>query len=154
MAERIGFDDHKAELLPDEKAAYLSNLSKQGSKIMMIGDGLNDSAALSLACVGVALSDGSELAKDVANVQLLNGRLDALPVARLLSKRSMQRIHENYWLIVLLNSFFLGLGLFGVAGPGLVSILHNSTTILVAARATRPFLKAGETLPPKPKEFE
>ncbi|MDR2460222.1 MAG: heavy metal translocating P-type ATPase [Deltaproteobacteria bacterium] len=152
MADTLGFDEHKAELLPDDKAAYLSQLSKEGKHIMMVGDGLNDSAALSLSCVGVALSDGSELAKDVANVQLLNGRLDALPIARLLAERTMTRIHENYWAIVILNSFFLGLGLFGVAGPTLVSILHNGTTCLVAARATRPFLNKDEKLKPKPKE--
>jgi Cu2+-exporting ATPase len=152
VANKLGFDEFEAELLPDDKARFLSQFSKEGNKIIMIGDGLNDSAALSLACVGVALSDGSALAKDVANVQLLNGRLDALPVARLLSERAMKRIHENYWLIVILNSFFLGLGLFGVAGPGLVSILHNGTTILVAARATKAFLLPEEKLGPKPED--
>ncbi|MDR1037250.1 MAG: heavy metal translocating P-type ATPase [Deltaproteobacteria bacterium] len=152
MAAKIGFDEFKAELLPDDKAAYLSALAGEGRRVMMVGDGLNDSAALSLARVGVALSDGSELAKDVANVQLLNGRLDALPVARLLAERSMKRIHENYWIIVILNSVFLGLGLLGVAGAGLVSFLHNGTTVLVAARASRPFLKPWERLAPKPAE--
>jgi Cu2+-exporting ATPase len=152
VALKLGFDEYEAELLPDDKAGFLSKFSKEGDKIMMIGDGLNDSAALSMACVGVALSDGSALAKDVANVQLLNGRLDALPVARLLSERAMKRIHENYWLIVIFNSFFLGLGLFGVVGPSLVSFLHNGTTILVAARATKTFLAPEERLPPKPKE--
>jgi P-type E1-E2 ATPase len=152
VAAKLGFDDYRAELLPDEKAGFLKKFSEEGGKIMMVGDGLNDSAALSMARVGVALSDGSALAKDVANVQLLNGRLDALPVARLLSARAMKRIHENYWLIVILNSFFLGLGLFGVVGPGLVSFLHNGTTILVAARATKAFLQPNERLLPKPKE--
>ncbi|MDR1079556.1 MAG: heavy metal translocating P-type ATPase [Deltaproteobacteria bacterium] len=152
MAAKIGFDEYRAELLPDDKAAYLSGLAEEGRRVMMVGDGLNDSAALSLARVGVALSDGSELAKDVANVQLLNGRLDALPVARLLSDRAMKRIHENYWIIVILNSVFLGLGLLGVAGAGLVSFLPNGTTVLVAARASRPFLKPWERLAPKPME--
>ncbi|MDR2350571.1 MAG: heavy metal translocating P-type ATPase [Deltaproteobacteria bacterium] len=152
VAEKLGFDEFRAELLPDDKAGFLAKFSGEGDKIMMVGDGLNDSAALSMARVGVALSDGSALAKDVANVQLLNGRLDALPVARLLSVRAMKRIHENYWLIVLFNSFFLGLGLFGLAGPGLVSMLHNGTTILVAARATKSFLSPAERLPPKPAD--
>jgi Cu2+-exporting ATPase len=141
-----------AELLPDGKAACLSRLADEGRRVMMVGDGLNDSAALSLARVGVALSDGSELAKDVANVQLLNGRLDALPVARLLASRAMGRIHENYWIIVILNTVFLGLGLLGVAGAGLVSFLHNGTTVLVAARASRPFLRPHERLAPRPAE--
>ncbi|MDR1165279.1 MAG: heavy metal translocating P-type ATPase [Deltaproteobacteria bacterium] len=152
MAAKIGFDEHRAELLPDEKAAFLAQLKEDGKKIMMVGDGLNDSAALSLARVGVALSDGSELAKDVANVQLLNGRLDALPTARILSEKTMKRIRENYWVIVTLNSLFLGLGLFGVASSSLVSFLHNGTTILVAWRATKPFLAPGEKPGRKPPE--
>ncbi|MDR3153326.1 MAG: heavy metal translocating P-type ATPase [Deltaproteobacteria bacterium] len=152
MSERIGFHEFQAELLPDDKAAYLSRLKDEGRRVMMVGDGLNDSAALSLARVGVALSDGSELAKDVANVQLLNGRIDALPVARLLAERTTRRIHENYWIIVILNTVFLGLGLLGVAGAGLVSFLHNGATVLVAARASRPFLRPEERLAPKPKE--
>ncbi|MDR1041908.1 MAG: heavy metal translocating P-type ATPase [Deltaproteobacteria bacterium] len=152
MSEKIGFHEFQAELLPDDKAAYLTELSREGRRVMMVGDGLNDSAALSLARVGVALSDGSELAKDVANVQLLNGRLDALPVARLLATKTMGRIHENYWIIVVLNTVFMGLGLLGMAGAGLVSFLHNGTTVLVAARAARPFLKPWERLASKPAD--
>jgi Cu2+-exporting ATPase len=154
MAEKLGFDEYRSELLPDAKAAFLTDLAESGRRVMMVGDGLNDSAALSLARVGVALSDGSELAKDVANVQLLNGRLDALPVARLLAERVMGRIHENYRIIVTLNTVFLGLGLLGIAGAGLVSFLHNGTTVLVAARASRPFLRASERLGPRPAEPE
>ncbi|MDR2351862.1 MAG: heavy metal translocating P-type ATPase [Deltaproteobacteria bacterium] len=149
MAEKVGFDEYHAELLPDEKASILEKFNKEGHRIMMIGDGLNDSAALSLARVGVALSDGSELAKDVANVQLLNGRLDALPTAKILADRVMVRIRENYWIIVILNSLFLGLGLFGVAGSGQVSFLHNATTLGVAWRASRPLLDSSSRLKPR-----
>jgi Cu2+-exporting ATPase len=149
ISEKIGFDEFKAQLLPDDKAAAIKEMVDSGHKIMMVGDGLNDSAALSMATVGVALSDGSELAKDVANVQLLNGRLDALPVARTLSERTMARTRENYWIIVVANTFYLSLGLLGLAGAGLTSFLHNATTILVAWRASKPFLRPNERLAPK-----
>jgi Cu2+-exporting ATPase len=147
LAGRIGFDEYRAQLLPDDKASIVKELSDGGARVMMVGDGLNDSAALSLSRVGIALSDGSELAKDVANVQLLNGRLDALPVARLLAERSMRRIRENYWIIVTLNTLYLSLGLIGLAGAGLTAFLHNATTILVVYRASRPFLTRAEMLP-------
>jgi Cu2+-exporting ATPase len=149
ISDKVGFDEYKAQLLPDDKAAYVSEKAAEGAKIMMVGDGINDSAALSLARVGVALSDGSALARDVANVQLMNGRLDALPVARLLSERAMKRTRENYWLIVSLNTFYLFLGFLGITGAALTSIAHNATTVYVALRATKPFLDSSERNLPK-----
>ncbi|MDR2339700.1 MAG: heavy metal translocating P-type ATPase [Deltaproteobacteria bacterium] len=148
ISDRIGFDEFRAQLLPDDKAAYVSEKAAEGAKIMMVGDGLNDSAALSLARVGVALSDGSALARDVSNVQLMNGRLDALPVARLLSERAMRRTRENYWLIVTLNTLYLFLGFMGITSAGVTSLAHNATTVYVALRATKPFLAPSEGLPP------
>ncbi|MDR2368879.1 MAG: heavy metal translocating P-type ATPase [Deltaproteobacteria bacterium] len=140
MANEAGFTEFLAELLPDQKAKVLKGLRRRGDGVLMVGDGLNDSAALSLADVGVALSDGSELAKDVANVQLLKGRLEGLNFARELSVETINRIHSNYLIIVALNSLFLTLGLFGVIGPGITALLHNATTFGVALRATRPIL--------------
>ncbi|MDR2387808.1 MAG: heavy metal translocating P-type ATPase [Deltaproteobacteria bacterium] len=140
MANEAGFTEFLAELLPDQKAKVLKGLRKRGDGVLMVGDGLNDSAALSLADVGVALSDGSELAKDVANVQLLKGRLDGLTFARELSAETINRIHSNYRIIVALNSLFLAMGLFGWIGPGITALLHNATTFMVALRATRPIL--------------
>ncbi|MDR0356299.1 MAG: heavy metal translocating P-type ATPase [Deltaproteobacteria bacterium] len=146
MAKEAGFTEYLAELLPDQKAKVLKGLTKYGDGVLMVGDGLNDSAALSLADVGVALSDGSELAKDVANVQLLRGRLEGLTLARALSKSAIDRIHSNYQVIIGFNSLFLTLGLFGVIGPGVTALLHNMTTFLVALRATRPLLSFEEKM--------
>ncbi|MDR0622153.1 MAG: heavy metal translocating P-type ATPase [Deltaproteobacteria bacterium] len=140
MANEAGFTEYLAELLPDQKAKVLKGLGKRGDGVLMVGDGLNDSAALSLADVGVALSDGSELAKDVANVQLLKGRLEGLNFARDLSSETINRIHSNYKIIIAFNSLFLAMGLFGWIGPGITALLHNSTTFLVALRATEPIL--------------
>ncbi|MDR1044369.1 MAG: heavy metal translocating P-type ATPase [Candidatus Adiutrix sp.] len=151
LARETGFTEYRSHLLPDQKASFVEDLSKNGRRVMMVGDGLNDSAALSRANVGVSMSDSSALAKDVANVLLLNGRLDDLHTARLMSARVMRRINSNYWLIVSLNTVFLGLGLFGLAGPGLTALLHNSTTAWVAYHSTRPFLKPGEKRSPAEK---
>ncbi|MDR2142579.1 MAG: heavy metal translocating P-type ATPase [Deltaproteobacteria bacterium] len=140
MARKMGFKEYKSELLPDHKAAYLKGLVAQERGVIMVGDGLNDSAALSLANVGVALSDGSELAKDVANVQLLGGRIEGLALARLLSQRAMKRMSENFFMIVGFNTALLALGLFGLMGPALTAALHNAMTVYVAYRGTRPYL--------------
>jgi Cu2+-exporting ATPase len=140
MANEAGFTEFLSELLPDQKAKVLKGLGRRGDGVLMVGDGLNDSAALSLADVGVALSDGSELAKDVANVQLLKGRLEGLNLARELSTETINRIHSNYKIIVTLNSFFLTMGLFGLIGPGITALLHNATTFMVALRATKAIL--------------
>ncbi|MDR2456117.1 MAG: heavy metal translocating P-type ATPase, partial [Deltaproteobacteria bacterium] len=137
MARQAGFTEYLSELLPDQKAKVLKGLTRRGDGVVMVGDGLNDSAALSLADVGVALSDGSELAKDVANVQLLRGNIEGLTFARDLSEHALSRIHTNYLIIVVLNSLFLSMGLMGWIGPGITALLHNSTTFMVALRATR-----------------
>lgn len=145
LAREIGFEEYRSHLLPDQKAAFVEELVQSGRRVIMVGDGLNDSAALSRANVGISMHDSSALAKDVANVLLLDGRLDQLCTARLLSERVMRRIRSNYWLIVSLNSAFLGLGLFGLAGPALTALLHNATTAWVAWRGTRPYLETEKT---------
>ena len=153
LARETGFKEYRSHMLPDEKAAFVARLVNDGARVMMVGDGLNDSAALSRANVGVSMNDSSALAKDVANVLLLNGDLRDLHQARLLSAGTMDRIRSNYWLIVTLNTIFLGLGLTGLIGPGVTALLHNSTTVWVAYRSTRVGLpKPGsrKALPPAP----
>lgn len=140
VARECGFDEYRSQMLPDQKAAFVENLVSQGHRVMMVGDGLNDSAALSRANVGISLGDSSALAKDVANVLILNGRLDDLPAARQLAKLTMQRVKSNYWLIVGLNTLFIGLGMSGFTGPGLTALLHNATTAWVAWRGSRAYL--------------
>ena len=148
VARECGFDDYRSQMLPDQKAVFVEKLVESGRRVMMVGDGLNDSAALSRANVGISLGDSSALAKDVANVLLLNGRLDDLYTARHLSGLTMKRVKSNYWLIVGLNTLFIGLGMFGVTGPGLTALLHNATTAWVAWRGTRPYLPKGRTKNP------
>ncbi len=142
VAREAGFQEYRSQMLPDQKAAFVENLVACGRRVIMVGDGLNDSAALSRANMGIAMSDSSALAKDVANVLLLGGRLDRLHTARILSSRVMRRIRTNFRLIVSLNTAFLGLGLFCLAGPGLTALLHNTVTAWVAYRGTRPYLES------------
>ncbi len=137
LARETGFKEYRSHMLPDEKAAFVEQMVDQGRRVIMVGDGLNDSAALSRANVGVSMSDSSALAKDVANVLLLGGDLRDLVTARQLATGTMGRIRSNYWLIVTLNTIFLGLGLTGLVGPGVTALLHNSTTAWVAYRSTR-----------------
>jgi P-type E1-E2 ATPase len=140
LAREAGFQEYRSQMLPDQKAAFVENLVNCGRRVIMVGDGLNDSAALSRAHVGISMSDSSALARDVANVLLLGGRLERLHTARTLSTRVMRRIRSNFRLIVSLNTVFLGVGLFGLAGPGLTALLHNAVTAWVAYRGTRPYL--------------
>ncbi|MDR2945216.1 MAG: heavy metal translocating P-type ATPase [Candidatus Adiutrix sp.] len=140
LAREAGFQEYRSQMLPDQKAAFVENLVNCGRRVIMVGDGLNDSAALSRAHVGISMSDSSALARDVANVLLLGGRLECLHTARTLSTRVMRRIRSNFRLIVSLNTVFLGLGLLGLAGPGLTALLHNAVTAWVAYRGTRPYL--------------
>ncbi|MDR1395113.1 MAG: heavy metal translocating P-type ATPase, partial [Deltaproteobacteria bacterium] len=154
MAKVMGFSEYRSELLPDRKAVFLKALAGLNRGVIMVGDGLNDSAALSLANVGIALSDGSELAKDVANVQLLGGKIEGLAIARLLAQRSMDRMKENFRIIVGFNTALLGLGLFGFLGPSLTAALHNAMTVYVAYRGTRPYLHRHEPLLHDPVELD
>ena len=146
VAREVGISEYRAQMLPNHKAEFIENLVKSGRHVLMMGDGLNDSAALSRANVGVSLGDSSALAKDVANILLLNDDLHDLVLARNLSTKTMRRIKSNYWFIVALNTAFIGLGIFGTLGPGLMALLHNATTAAVAWRATRPYLVERKTI--------
>ena len=105
----------------------------------MVGDGMNDSLALSTADIGVALHHGADLAKETSHVILLNGELSSLIKGRNLSKRALSRIKHNNMAILSLNSFFLLLGMTGRLSPSRSSFLHNFSTILVASNSFKPF---------------
>ena len=145
VASRLGIDEFRAQVLPADKAAIVQQLCMEGRKVMMIGDGLNDSPALSAASVGISLRDGADLAQEVANVVLLDSGLQSLLLARRLANASLAKIHSNFWITMLMNSIFLVGGLVGVLTPGNSALLHNATTLGIAIRAMRPLLPAGQT---------
>ena len=140
VAAQVGITEFRAQVLPTDKARIVQELAAEGCKVLMVGDGINDAPALSAAHVGVAMSDGTDLAREVANVLLTHPSLEGLVSARLLGNHTLRRIHGNFVATMTLNSLFLMGGLFMVLGPGVSALLHNLTTLGVALNAMRPHL--------------
>ena len=129
VAAKLGLDDFRAQVLPEEKAAHVEALVRAGAKVLMVGDGINDSPALSAANVGVTLRDGTDIAQEVADVVLTGNNLLGLPVAIDLGRAAMRRIKQNFAISVGLNTGFLAGGLTGLLQPAAGALLHNATTI-------------------------
>ena len=152
VAARVGISEYRAQVLPTDKARIVQELTDQGCRVLMVGDGINDAPALSASHVGVAMSDGTDLAREVANVLLTHPNLEGLVNARLLGTRTLRRIHFNFVTTLTLNSAFLLGGLFMFMGPGVAALLHNVTTLGVALNAMRPHLPA--SLPGEELHYE
>lgn len=137
VAETLGIDHYRAGILPADKAAVVTALKEKGAKVLMVGDGVNDSPALSASDVGVTLRDGADIAQEVADVVLSENTLAGLPVAMDLGKAAMARIRQNFVVSVGLNGLFLAGGLTGTLMPAAGALLHNGTTIGVCLNAMR-----------------
>ena len=137
VAETLGIDHYRAGILPADKAAVVTALKEKGAKVLMVGDGVNDSPALSASHVGVTLRDGADIAQEVADVVLTENTLEGLPVAMDLGKAAMARIRQNFVASVGLNGLFLAGGLTGTLMPAAGALLHNGTTIGVCLNAMR-----------------
>lgn len=137
VAEKLGIDHYRAGILPADKAAVVAALKEKGAKVLMVGDGVNDSPALSASDVGVTLRDGADIAQEVADVVLSENTLTGLPVAMDLGKAAMARIRQNFVASVGLNGLFLAGGLTGTLMPAAGALLHNGTTIGVCLNAMR-----------------
>lgn len=137
VANALDIDDYRSQVLPTDKAAYVHELKRQGARVLMVGDGINDSPALSASDVAVTLSDGSAIAQEVADVVLTNNVLSDLPEAIDLARATMRRIRQNFGLSVGLNSAFMAGGLTGLMTPAVGALLHNATTIGVCLNAMR-----------------
>lgn len=137
VAETLGIDHYRAGILPADKAAVVTALKEKGAKVLMVGDGVNDSPALSASDVGVTLRDGADIAQEVADVVLTENTLTGLPVAMDLGKAAMARIRQNFVASVGLNGLFLAGGLTGTLMPAAGALLHNGTTIGVCLNAMR-----------------
>ncbi|MBQ8173128.1 MAG: heavy metal translocating P-type ATPase [Mailhella sp.] len=140
VADRLGISEYRSQVLPEDKARVIQELKDAGRTVLMLGDGINDSPALSCADVGVTLRDGSDLAREVADVVLMGGSLNELVTALELGRGTMKRIHGNFLATMGLNSLFLAGGLVGLLMPGISAVLHNLTTLGVSLNAMRPTL--------------
>ena len=140
IAKRVGVDEYYSEVLPEDKAGFIEKEKAAGRKVIMIGDGINDSPALSAANVGIAISDGAEIAREIADITVGSDDLYQIVTLKLLSDSLMKRIRGNYRFIV---SFNLGLILGGVAGilqPTTSALLHNTSTLLISLKSMQNLL--------------
>ena len=140
IAKRVGVDEYYSEVLPEDKAGFIEKEKEAGRKVIMIGDGINDSPALSAANVGIAISDGAEIAREIADITVGSDDLYQIVTLKLLSDSLMKRIRGNYRFIV---SFNLGLILGGVAGilqPTTSALLHNTSTLLISLKSMQNLL--------------
>lgn len=132
VAEKIGVDEYYSEVLPEDKASFVEKERAEGRKVIMIGDGVNDSPALSAADVGIAISDGAQIAREVADITIEADNLYGLVTLKLLSRRMVKRIHKNYVRIVGINSGLILLGVTGVIQPTTSALLHNTSTLAIS----------------------
>lgn len=147
VAEASGIEEWRAQVLPVDKADVIRELQAGGHQVIMVGDGINDSPALSAADVGVSLRDGADLAREVADVVLAGNDLGELVFARQLAQTALGRVNRNFQAIIGLNTGYLGLGLAGRLQPSALALLHNLTTVGVALNAMRPMLVSPSTDP-------
>jgi Cu2+-exporting ATPase len=140
IAARAGITEYRAHLLPADKARFIAECKRQGSVVLMVGDGINDSPALSEANVGLAMAEGADMAREIADIVLTDGRLEGILMVRELSRQVLSRVRGNFRASLIWNSLFLVGGLLGVLTPGASALMHNATTAAIAVRSVRPFL--------------
>ena len=135
IAEQLGVDDFQAGVLPSDKADYVAALRREGHTVLMVGDGINDSPALSEADAGIAISDGAAIAREIADITIAADSLWELVRLRQLAMALMHRIQNNYRFVIGFNGALIGLGVAGVLPPATSAMLHNLSTIGVSMRS-------------------
>lgn len=135
VAAKIGIDEFYAEVLPEDKASYVKKQRELGHKVIMIGDGVNDSPALSEADVGVAIEAGAAIAREIADITISTDNLMRLVTMRKISAALMDRIHSNYRFVIGFNSTLIALGLSGIMSPSSSALLHNGSTIMTGLKS-------------------
>ena len=132
IAEQLGVDDFQAGVLPSDKADYVAALRREGHTVLMVGDGINDSPALSEADAGIAISDGAAIAREIADITIAADSLWELVRLRQLSMALLHRIQNNYRFVIGFNGALIGLGVAGVLPPATSAMLHNLSTLAVS----------------------
>ena len=141
IAREAGVDEFKAELLPEDKYAYVERIKSEGRHVAMVGDGVNDSPALGLADVGLAMGGGSDIAKEVADIILTDTDLAAIVRLRRMSQGLIDRLTSSYSKVMLTNSALLALGITGMITPQTSSLLHNGSTIAYSLSNAKAYLR-------------
>lgn len=140
IAARVGVDEYYSEVLPEDKAGFIEREKEAGKKVIMIGDGINDSPALSAADVGIAISDGAEIAREIADVTIGADDLYEIVTLKAISDALMKRIHKNYRVIVSFNAGLLAAGAAGILQPAASAFLHNTSTLVISLRSMQKLL--------------
>ncbi|MBR2737377.1 MAG: heavy metal translocating P-type ATPase [Lachnospiraceae bacterium] len=144
VAARLGIDEFRAEVLPEDKAAFIRAEHEAGRKVIMVGDGINDAPALSEADAGIAISAGAAIAREVADITITEDDLHELLTLRRLSAALMRRIGFNYRFIMGVNSLLILLGLAGLLPAAATALLHNASTLFIGLRSMKPLLSDAE----------
>lgn len=134
IAKRVGVDEYYSEVLPEDKASYIEKQKENGNTVIMVGDGINDSPALSAANVGIAISDGAEIAREIADITIAADDLNEIVTLKKLSNELMKRIQKNYRTIVGINAGLIALGVGGIIQPTTSALLHNTSTLAISLR--------------------
>lgn len=140
IASEAGIDEFQADLLPEDKFAYVDRIKSEGRCVAMVGDGVNDSPALGRADVGLAMGGGSDIAKEVADIILSDTDLQAVVRLRKMSQGLVSRLNGSYSKVMITNSSLLALGIAGIITPQTSSLLHNASTILFSLNNTKAYL--------------
>ncbi|MBQ6583124.1 MAG: HAD-IC family P-type ATPase, partial [Mogibacterium sp.] len=135
IAAKLSLDEYHSEVLPQDKAQFIKDERAAGRKVIMVGDGVNDSPALSEADVGIAVSDGAAIAREIADITISSGSLEQIAVLREISEALMHRINSNYRFIITFNGTLIALGVLGVLPPASSALLHNASTIVTGLRS-------------------
>ena len=140
IAARVGVDEYYSEVLPEDNASFVEEEKKAGRKDIMIGDGINDSPALSAADIGIAISDGAEIAREIADITVGADGLNELVTLKLISDGLMKRIHKNYRFIVGFNTGLIVRGVAGILQPATSALLHNTSTLMIGLKSMQDIL--------------
>lgn len=135
IARKAGVDEYYSEVLPEDKAMFIEKEKAKGKKVLMVGDGINDSPALSAADAGIAVSDGSELAREIADITIPADNLSQIVRLKYLSQALMRRINRNYKEIVGINTLLILLGVGGMIQPTTTAMFHNMSTIAISLQS-------------------
>ena len=144
IARRVGVDEYYSEVLPEDKARFVEKEKEAGRKVIMIGDGINDSPALSAADAGIAISDGAEIAREIADITIAADDLRVIVTLKKLANAMMKRIQSNYRGIVGINSGLIALGVGGVIQPMTSALLHNTSTLAISLKSMQDLLPEEE----------